>query len=352
MKRRSFLAGIGATTAAATIGMPSILRAQAPITLNGAVQFNDDHAFNRALIRFEELVKKYYGKPVNFTLHKNSSLGLEKQYFEYMSQGKAVDYGIVSPAHMSTFAKAAPFIDAPFVFKGIEHMNKVVEANILAPIADEVAAKAEVVLIGYSGGGIRNIFANKPLKNLADLKGLKVRVQGAPIWSKTFAAVGMSPTVIAYNEIYNAIQNGVISAGENEARRCRGDEVLRSGPASQSDPARCLDPADLLLGEDAEDIAQGFAGRDHEGRQGSRRLWPSTGVERRGDQARHAREGRQAQARSVRGAGRHEEARRPRDGHLRQGNRRGRHFREDQRRLTSPCLPTQYRGKPCGLPLW
>lgn len=208
MKRRSFLAGIGATTAAATLGMPSILRAQAPITLNGAVQFNDDHAFNRALIRFEELVKKYYGKPVNFTLHKNSSLGLEKQYFEYMSQGKAVDYGIVSPAHMSTFAKAAPFIDAPFVFKGIDHMNKVVEANILAPIADEVAAKAEVVLIGYAGGGIRNIFANKPLKNLADLKGLKVRVQGAPIWSKTFAAVGMSPTVIAYNEIYNAIQNG------------------------------------------------------------------------------------------------------------------------------------------------
>jgi TRAP-type transport system periplasmic protein len=44
-----------------------------------------------------------------------------------------------------------------------------------------------------------------------------VRVQGAPIWSKTFAAAGMSPTVIAYNEIYNAIQNGVIAAGENEA---------------------------------------------------------------------------------------------------------------------------------------
>src|SRR5256886_10510932 len=134
-----------------------------------------------------------------------------------MSQGKAVDYGIVSPAHMSTFAKAAPFIDAPFVFKGIDHMNKVFEQNILAPIADEVAGKAEVMLIGYAGGGIRNIFANKPLKTLADIKGLKVRVQGAPIWSKTFSAAGMSPTVIAYNEVYNAIQNGVISAGENEA---------------------------------------------------------------------------------------------------------------------------------------
>jgi TRAP-type C4-dicarboxylate transport system substrate-binding protein len=53
--------------------------------------------------------------------------------------------------------------------------------------------------------------------SLADIKGLKVRVQGAPIWSKTFQAVGMAPTVIAYNEVYNAIQNGVIAAGENEA---------------------------------------------------------------------------------------------------------------------------------------
>ena len=95
MKRRTVLAGLGATAAAGVLGMPSILRAQAPVTLNGAVQFNDDHAFTKALVRFEELVKKYYGKPVNFTLHKNSSLGLEKQYFEYMSQGKAVDYVVV-----------------------------------------------------------------------------------------------------------------------------------------------------------------------------------------------------------------------------------------------------------------
>ena len=49
------------------------------------------------------------------------------------------------------------------------------------------------------------------------MKGLKVRVQGAPIWSKTFSAIGMAPTVIAYDEVYNAIQNGVIQAGENEA---------------------------------------------------------------------------------------------------------------------------------------
>jgi TRAP-type C4-dicarboxylate transport system substrate-binding protein len=52
---------------------------------------------------------------------------------------------------------------------------------------------------------------------MAELKALKVRVQGAPIWSRTFTAAGMAPTVIAYNEVYNAIQNNVIAAGENEA---------------------------------------------------------------------------------------------------------------------------------------
>jgi len=187
------------------------------ITLHGASQFNDDHAFTKAMAKFEELVKKYYGKPVNFVLHKNSELGLEKQYFEYMAQGKAVDYAIVSPAHMSTFSKAAPFIDAPFLFRDLAHWNKVLDADILKPVADEIAQKAEVMLIGYAGGGTRNIFVNKPVGNMAELKGLKVRVQGAPIWSKTFAAAGMAPTVIAYNEVYNAIQNGVIAAGENEA---------------------------------------------------------------------------------------------------------------------------------------
>jgi tripartite ATP-independent transporter DctP family solute receptor len=200
------------------------------ITLHGAVQFNDDHAFNKALLKFEELVKKYYGKPVNFVLHRNSELGLEKDYFAYMNQGISVDYGIVSPAHMSTFSKAAPFIDAPFLFRDLDHWNKVLDADLLKPVADEVAQKADVMLIGYAGGGTRNIFANKPVRNLAEMKGLKVRVQGAPIWSRTFNAAGMSPTVIAYNEIYNAIQNNVIAAGENEAAGVETMKFYEVGP--------------------------------------------------------------------------------------------------------------------------
>ena len=217
IRRRTVLKGLGATAVAGVVGMPAIVRAQDAITLNGASQFNDDHAFTKTMAKFGELVTEAWGKPINFVLHKNRALGLEKQYFEYMSQGRAVDYAVVSPAHMSTFSKAAPFIDAPFLFRDLDHWNKVLDADVLKPVADEIAKKADVMLIGYAGGGVRNIFINEPMKSLEDIQGLKVRVQGAPIWSRTFQATGMAPTVIAYDEVYNAIQNNVIKAGENEA---------------------------------------------------------------------------------------------------------------------------------------
>jgi tripartite ATP-independent transporter DctP family solute receptor len=223
---RALLAGF----AIAAFALSGSVVGQQPITLHGASQFNDDHAFTKAMVKFEQLVKQYYGKPINFVLHKNSELGLEKDYFAYMNQGVSVDYAIVSPAHMSTFSKAAPFIDAPFLFRDLAHWNKVLDADTLKPVADEVSTKAEVMLIGYAGGGTRNIFANKPVRNMAELKGLKVRVQGAPIWSRTFAAAGMAPTVIAYNEVYNAIQNGVIQAGENEAAGVEQMKFYEVGP--------------------------------------------------------------------------------------------------------------------------
>ncbi len=227
MKRRSFLTTIAGAAFAAAFALPAGAQV---ITLHGASQFSDAHPFTKGLMKFEELVKKYYGKPVNFVLHKNSELGLEKDYFAYMNQGISVDYAIISPAHMATFAKAAPFIDAPFVFRDHDQMNKVIAQGVLNPISDEIAKRADVLLIGYGGGGVRNIFANKPVRNMAELKGLKIRVQGAPIWTRTFSAAGMAATVIAYNEVYNGIQTGVIQAGDNEAAGVEQMKFYEVGP--------------------------------------------------------------------------------------------------------------------------
>src|SRR5437773_142101 len=123
-----------------------------------------------------------------------------------------------------------PFLQALSRGAAVLALAFVLDADTLKPVADEVAQKADVMLIGFAGGGTRNIFANKPVRNMAELKGLKVRVQGAPIWSKTFTAAGMSPTVIAYDEVYNAIQNGVIQAGENEAAGVETMKFYEVGP--------------------------------------------------------------------------------------------------------------------------
>ncbi|MGH7267412.1 MAG: TRAP transporter substrate-binding protein [Candidatus Rokuibacteriota bacterium] len=215
MVPRVILAVAGLAALSAPLGSPALAQT---ITLRGASQFDDTHSFNQTMLKFAELVQKYYGKPVSFTLHRSGELGVEKDYFGYMSQGLSVDYAVVAPSHMATFSKQATLMDMPFLFRDLDHWGKVMATgDALKPIAEDVLAKADVMLIGYAGGGVRNIVAKKPVRNMEELKNLPIRVMGAPIQTRIFQVISAAPTVIAYPEVYNAIQTGVIQAGENES---------------------------------------------------------------------------------------------------------------------------------------
>lgn len=198
--------------------------------LVGAVQFNEDHAFTKALREFERVAAECSGGSLTFDLHLNSELGLEKDYFENMSQGIAVDYGIVSPSHMSTFSQKAPLMDMPFLFRDLDHWNAVMEQDALAPLAQDVLEQANVRLIGYAGGGTRQLIVNRPITNMEELKDLPMRVMGAPIQTRIFEAIQAAPSVIAYSEVYNAIQTGVIDAAENEAAGIEQMKFYEVGP--------------------------------------------------------------------------------------------------------------------------
>ena len=229
----------------------------------------------RRWCKFEELVKKYYGKTINFVLHRTASSGLEKDYFAYMTRARRW----TTASSRRRTCRPSPRRRRSSTRRSCS-ATSTTGTRCSTPTCSSRSPtrcnqKAEVMLIGYAGGGTRNIFVNKPVRNLAEMKGLKVRVQGAPIWSKTFAAVGMAPTVIAYNEIYNAIQNGVISAGENEAAGVEAMKFYEVGAEAVDDAARHHHPADLLLGQDLQEAATRTAGRDPQGRQGSRRLRPA-----------------------------------------------------------------------------
>jgi len=198
--------------------------------LVGAVQFNEDHAFTKALRKFEEVARECSGGSLTFDLHLNSELGLEKDYFENMAQGIAVDYAIVAPSHMSTFSQMAPLMDMPFLFRGLDHWNAAIDAGALDPIAEDVLEAADVRLVGYAGGGTRQLIANRPITNLEELEGLPMRVMGAPIQTRIFEAINAAPSVIAYAEVYNAIQTGVIDGAENEAAGIEQMKFYEVGP--------------------------------------------------------------------------------------------------------------------------
>lgn len=218
--------------AALALGFAALPATAETYTLIGASQFDENHAFTKLMRKFEELVHQYYEGPdeVVFELHLNSELGLEKDYFEYMSQGISVDYAVVSPSHMSTFSQAAPLMDMPFLFRDIDHWNAVLESDALQPIVDDIYENADVLLIGYGGGGTRNLIVNRPISNMEELEGLPIRVMGAPIQTMIFEAIHAAPSVIAYDEVYNAIQTGVIDAAENEAAGIEQMHFYEVGP--------------------------------------------------------------------------------------------------------------------------
>lgn len=203
---------------AAGIGAASLTAAQAQeVTLRGASMFDENHAFTKTMVKFAELVEENYDGDVEFDLRLNGELGVEKDYVNFLQQGVAIDYTIMAPSNMAKFAPAIPLMDMPFLFRDLDHWNTVLSSDAFAPLEAELAENADIMIIGYTGGGVRNLVSSEPVGNMDELTGHKMRVMGAPIQAQIFSALNAAPSAIAYNEVYNAIQSGVIGGFENEA---------------------------------------------------------------------------------------------------------------------------------------
>ena len=86
------------------------------------------------------------------------------------------------------------------------------------------------MLIRFGGGGVRHLIVHKPVTKMAEISKVPIRVMGAPIRTQMFIAFGMAPTVIAYSEVYSAIQTGVIDAVVNEAAEIEQMKFYEVGP--------------------------------------------------------------------------------------------------------------------------
>lgn len=208
---RAILAGLSLSVA---MVLPA---AAADITLRGASLFDESHAYTKTLMKFGELVNEYSGQEIEFDLRLNSELGIEPDYVNFLTQGVAIDYAIIAPSNLARFADSLPLMDMPFAFRDLDHWNTVLSSDVFAPLEAELKEKADLVIVGYAGGGTRNLISNKKISNMAELDGHKMRVMGAPIQAKVFDAISAAPSAIAYSEVYNAIQTGVVDGLENES---------------------------------------------------------------------------------------------------------------------------------------
>lgn len=189
----------------------------ADVTLRGASLFDEEHAYTKTLREFERMVGEAYDGDIDFEMYLNGELGDESDFVTFLQQGTAIDYAIMAPSNMAVFAPAIPLMDMPFLFRDLDHWNAVLSSDVLKPLEDELYEKADIKVIGYAGGGTRNLASANPIGNMDELTGHKMRVMGAPIQAQIFSAINAAPSAIAYNEVYNAIQTGVIAGFENEA---------------------------------------------------------------------------------------------------------------------------------------
>ena len=142
-------------------------------------------------------------------------LGQEKETVEQTQIGalqiNRISLGVIGPV--------VPEVDVfnmPFVFRDINHMRKVIDG----PIGDELLAKvtaspARLVALGWMDGGARSLYTKKLVKTPADLKGVKVRMMGNPLFVDTMNAMGGNGISMAYGEVFSALQTGVIDGAEN-----------------------------------------------------------------------------------------------------------------------------------------
>ena len=187
------------------------------VDLRGASLFDEEHAYTKTLRKFEEIVTANYDGDISFEISLNGELGDESDFVTFLQQGVAVDYAIMAPSNMAVFAPSIPLMDMPFLFRDLEHWNTALSSGVMAPLEAELLEKADIRVIGYAGGGVRNLASAEPIGNIDELTGHKMRVMGAPIQAQIFDAIQAAPSAIAYNEVYNAIQTGVIAGFENEA---------------------------------------------------------------------------------------------------------------------------------------
>ncbi|AGZ33970.1 TRAP transporter substrate-binding protein DctP [Pseudomonas sp. SWI6] len=152
---------------------------------------------------------------ITFKMFAGGVLGSEKEVIEQAQIGAVqmtrVSLGIVGPV-----VPDVNVFNMPFVFRDHDHMRKVIDGEIGQEILDKITnSEFNLVALAWMDGGTRNLYTKHPVRSIDDLKGMKIRVQGNPVFIDMMNAMGGNGIAMDTGEIFSALQTGVIDGAEN-----------------------------------------------------------------------------------------------------------------------------------------
>lgn len=177
-----------------------------------------DGSYHYLLTYFADKVYERTDGKVQIKIYPQSQLGSELELAEGHRIG-TIDFSIGSVGNLTPLIPEAGLLSVPYIIEGMDHLDKIIDPN--GPFFKALKKKIDdkkngIVLLGMPTMGVRSIFNDRcPIYTPDDLKGLKIRVMTSDIQMKSFAALGASPTALAYSELYSALQHGVIDGAEN-----------------------------------------------------------------------------------------------------------------------------------------
>jgi C4-dicarboxylate-binding protein DctP len=188
--------------------------AQTPIIIKFSHVVAMDTPKGKAAERFKELAEKATKGRVKVELYPNSTLYKDKEELEALQLG-AVQMLAPSLAKFGPLGvKDFEVFDLPYIFPSKDVLYRVTEGSIGRDLMKKLESKG-IVGLGFWDNGFKVMSANKPIHLPSDLKGQKLRIQSSKVLDAQMRALGANPQVLAFSEVYQALQTGVVDGTEN-----------------------------------------------------------------------------------------------------------------------------------------
>ncbi len=169
-----------------------------------------------AIVRMGNKIEKATSGRMALQMFPSMQLGGEKEMIEQAQVG-ALQIARISVGPMGPIVDELNVFNMPFVFRDEAHMRKVIDGKIGQEMLDKLSkdARSRLVALGWMDAGTRNVYSDKPVTKPVDLKGMKIRMMGNPIFVETMNAMGGNGIAMGFNELHQALQTGVVDGAEN-----------------------------------------------------------------------------------------------------------------------------------------